>query len=67
MWSKGWEALLNDVVGFIRHSATDAAAWNDWSSFLWCSRDLAAWGIAHRLAFHTPNPPWATRTAKTTA
>jgi hypothetical protein len=57
----GWEALLGYSGGFVQHSATKAASRSDRSSFLWRSRDLAAWGIAHSPGFHDPNPAWATR------
>lgn len=64
-WSKGWEALLAGGSGFVRHSATAAGSWSERGSFLWRSRDLAAWGIAHRPDFHAPNPSWANRPRKT--
>ncbi|WP_067801349.1 hypothetical protein [Actinomadura formosensis] len=59
--SRGWEALLGGGEGFVRHSATKAGAHSDRSSFLWRSRDLAAWGIATRPAYTEPNPGWVTR------
>ncbi|GAA1011559.1 hypothetical protein ACFQWA_27885 [Streptomyces thermogriseus] len=63
-WSTGWEALLAGEAGFVRHDATAAGSWSDRSSFLWSSRDLAAWGIAHQPSFHAPNPAWAGRSKR---
>jgi hypothetical protein len=60
-WSKGWEALLGGGAGFVRHSATAAGSLHQGSSFLWRSRDLAAWGTAAGPAHGAPNPDWATR------
>ncbi len=60
-WSTGWEALTAGSTGFTRCDATAAGSWSERSSFLWSSRDLAAWGIAHRPSFRTPNPAWAGR------
>lgn len=54
------------ATGFVRHSATDAASSSNRSSFLWRSRDLAAWGIATMPRFDAPNPSWATRPRKST-
>ncbi|MGK5550615.1 hypothetical protein ACSNOI_03290 [Actinomadura kijaniata] len=62
-FSNGWEAFsgYNGSTGFMRLSATGAASWSERSSFLWRSRDLAAWGIATRPDHSTPNPAWASR------
>lgn len=58
----GWEAFLIGADGSLtRHSATSAASKSSTSSFLWRSRDLAAWGIAARPDHHTPNPAWSRR------
>ncbi|MFI6519860.1 hypothetical protein ACIBF1_30175 [Spirillospora sp. NPDC050679] len=62
-WSKGWEAFTSNGAGWTRLDATAAAGLVERSSFLWSSRDLAAWGIATRPRPGTPRPSWATRRA----
>lgn len=61
--SRGWEALAGagGAGGFLRRSATQQGKFGQRSSFLWRSRDLAAWGIATDPAFAQPNPAWAHR------
>jgi len=63
--SRGWEALLGSGgrQGYGRRSATDEGKFGR-SSFLWRSRDLAAWGIATNPAFSQPSPGWARRAAQ---
>ncbi|MEU0493769.1 helix-turn-helix transcriptional regulator [Nocardiopsis sp. NPDC006139] len=65
--SKGWEALAGEggPRGVIRRSATEAGKFGERSSFLWRSRDLAAWGIATNPDFAQPNPAWAHRRPRT--
>jgi hypothetical protein len=60
-WSRGWEALPVTPHGFTRLPSTVAGSWNGRSSFLWRSRDLAAWGIATTPPGDEPNPGWARR------
>ncbi|WP_017590801.1 helix-turn-helix transcriptional regulator [Nocardiopsis ganjiahuensis] len=62
--SRGWEALAGDSQRRMRRSATDEGKFGRRSSFLWRSRDLAAWGIATNPKFAQPNPSWARRPRK---
>lgn len=61
--SRGWEALAGagGPGGFLRRSATQQGKFGARSSFLWRSRDLAAWGIATDPPFDQPSPVWARR------
>lgn len=61
--SRGWEALSGPggAQGFVRRPATNEGKFGRRSSFLWRSRDLAAWGIATNPAHAEPNPDWAHR------
>ncbi|MGW5880225.1 helix-turn-helix transcriptional regulator [Nocardiopsis terrae] len=61
--SRGWEALAGagGAQGFVRRPATKQGKFGQRSSFLWRSRDLAAWGIATNPDFAQPNPEWARR------
>lgn len=58
--SRGWEALsgTGGAQGLVRRPATNEGKFGRKSSFLWRSRDLAAWGIATNPAFGAPNPDW---------
>ncbi|MFI6522652.1 hypothetical protein ACIBF1_44365 [Spirillospora sp. NPDC050679] len=64
-WSRGWEAFYRngDGTGWTPLDAVTTASLTEHSSFLWSSRDLAAWGIATRPRHSTPRPAWATRRA----
>lgn len=61
-WSKGWVARRFHTGQWgLDRSATKAGSLHRNSSYLWRSRDLAAWGIATGPDFSAPNPAWATR------
>lgn len=60
-WSRGWLARRFVDGQWAERSATKAGALHRNSSFLWRSRDLAAWGIAAAPKFTAPNPSWSTR------
>lgn len=62
--SRGWEALRGVYPRRVRRSATDQGKFGRKSSFLWRSRDLAAWGIAINPDFAQPSPGWARRPRK---
>lgn len=60
-WSRGWVARRLFRGQWTERRATQAGALLRKSSFLWRSRDLAAWGVAAGPEFMAPNPAWATR------
>lgn len=64
-WSRGWVAWTIEPAGYGRMHvpATAAGGLRPNSSYLWRSRDLAAWGVAARPTFGTPVPEWSRRRA----
>jgi hypothetical protein len=60
-WSSGWEAFRNTGSVLHRVEAPEAGSWSKKSSFMWRSRDLAAWAVAAGAQFETPLPAWAAR------
>ncbi|KUF17360.1 hypothetical protein AT728_16280 [Streptomyces silvensis] len=66
-FSSGWEAHRRADLGHLRVDAITSCAKLRNSSFLWSSRDLAAWGIATAPRHTAPRPAWATRTQTTEA
>uniref|UniRef100_UPI003F497E41 hypothetical protein n=1 Tax=Streptomyces sp. CA-141956 TaxID=3240051 RepID=UPI003F497E41 len=62
-FSSGWEAHFFSGGHEWRLDAISSCQKLHKSSFLWSSRDLAAWGVAHRPKYGAARPAWATRTA----
>jgi hypothetical protein len=61
-FSTGWEArYLLRGEGFFRREAIGSCQHRPGSSFLWSSRDLAAWGVLFNPPHHEERPEWATR------
>ncbi|WP_431959342.1 hypothetical protein [Actinacidiphila sp. bgisy160] len=56
----GWQAWAYDGGELMLHlDAVSAALWREKSSFLWRTRDLAAWGVAVRPKHSQTPPAWA--------